>query len=329
MSPPTTSLGLRPSYAPLALWWEELRRAESRQDVRSELFALNAVLKAYGPPVATFGSVSDAVPVGVIVLRRAELCVLGLHRHFLSGATFSLQGLESLLLLGDERCEDSGERIDFAGGGQTDIQAEALRQALRTSANARRAVRVVRAVAASAVEECEDDLASAGRGGLLYRYDGLYYVQRAQAGLEDDDEEPRFELQRAPNQPPLAAGAGGGGGSRRGGGGEAEREPTTLSMHGELSGRGASAELPGAAEALLGGEQRSVGEALATLRAARDELLRQLKPAEAYLLARRSLLNQARLRSAIELLHAGDEMDEAEGGEAPCAKVPRRVSWQT
>ena len=43
-----------------------------------------------------------------------------------------------------------------------------------------------------------------------------------------------------------------------------------------------------------------------------------LQPGEAYLLARRSVLNQVRLRSAIELLHAADET-------APGCS---RVSWQ-
>ena len=45
--------------------------------------------------------------------------------------------------------------------------------------------------------------------------------------------------------------------------------------------------------------------------------IRALQPGEAYLLARRSVLNQVRLRSAIELLHAADE-------SAPCC----RGGWQ-
>ena len=89
MSPPN-SLAMRSSHPALAMWWEEMRRAEARQDVRSELFALNMVLKAYGPPTATFGALSG-FPVGMIVLRRIELCVLGLHRHFLSESSYSLQ----------------------------------------------------------------------------------------------------------------------------------------------------------------------------------------------------------------------------------------------
>ncbi len=90
MSPPPNSLTMRSSHPALAMWWEETRRAEARQDVRSELFALNMVLKAYGPPRATFGAI-PGFPVGMIVLRRMELCVLGLHRHFLSECSVTLQ----------------------------------------------------------------------------------------------------------------------------------------------------------------------------------------------------------------------------------------------
>ena len=90
MSPPPNSLTMRSSHPALAMWWEETRRTEARQDVRSELFALNMVLKAYGPPRATFGAL-PGLPVGMVVLRRMELCVLGLHRHFLSECSVTLQ----------------------------------------------------------------------------------------------------------------------------------------------------------------------------------------------------------------------------------------------
>ena len=126
-------------------------------------------------------------------------------------------------------------------------------------------------------------------------------VQRAQASIDDDDDEPRFVLQRAPGQPPLSPLAGGNRLSE-----VIDQEPSTLSMCGELGARAASTELPAAAEALLHGEQHrlSVSQALEQLRGARDGLLAALQPGEAYLLARRSVLNQVRLRSAIELLHA-------------------------
>lgn len=229
-----------------------------------------------------------------------------------------LQGVESLLLVGGDRWEDGGERIIYAGDdGQTAEQTETLRHALRNNASTRRAIRVVRAHVASAAEMDEDEslVLGAGRGGLLYRYDGLYLVQRTQAGIEDDDEEPRFVLQRAPGQPPLSALAGGNRLSE-----VLDQEPSTLSMCGELTAREASAELPAAAEALLHGAQHhlSVSQALEQLRGARDGLLAALQPGEAYLLARRSVLNQVRLRSAIELLHAADET-------APGCS---RVSWQ-
>jgi hypothetical protein len=94
MSPPPNSLTMRSSHPALAMWWEEMRRAEARQDVRSELFALNMVLKAYGPPRATFGAL-PGFPVGMVVLRRMELCVLGLHRHFLSECSVTLQAISA------------------------------------------------------------------------------------------------------------------------------------------------------------------------------------------------------------------------------------------
>ena len=63
---------MRSSHPALAMWWEETRRAEARQDVRSELFALNMVLKAYGPPRVTFGAL-PGFPVGVTLSARTWL----------------------------------------------------------------------------------------------------------------------------------------------------------------------------------------------------------------------------------------------------------------
>lgn len=329
MSPPAgTSLALRGAHPPLALYWEELRRAEAKHDARAELLALNAVLKTYGPTMGNFGNV-PGVPVGMIVLRRAELAVLGLHRHFLSEATFNALGVESLLLLGDEReCEDGGERIVYGGSGRRRNQLEASHTALRATATARRAVRVVRVVAPEELGELEEAACAADeRGGQRYRFDGLYYVQKNVVDDGDDDgDEPHFVLQRAPGQPPLAAAAGRGGKAQRSGG---EHEPTTLSLGCELAPRPAVAELPDAAEVLLqsGGERLSVQEALTMLKAARDELLAALPPAEAWLLARRSVLNQLRLRSAIELLHAGDEAPPPAGAGAGAAPASDPRSW--
>ena len=312
MSPPTTSLAVRGTHPALALWWEELRRSESRQDPRAELLALNAAIKAYGPALATFGPV-PGVPVGMIVLRRVELSVLGLHRHFLSDAAYSLQGVESLLLTGDEQCDDGGEQLVCAGVGRTAAQVEASLAALRASAKARRAVRVVRAVPPEELEVSEEQAcaADAGGSGVRYRYDGLYFVQRNAADVDDalgaGEEQPRIVLQRAPGQPPLPATARG---KRQRT--AADHEHTTLSLRGEIFEREASIELPDAAEELLSAqesarERLSVNDALELLRRARDELLAGLQPGEAYLLARRSVLNQVRVRSAIELLHAGEE----------------------
>ena len=310
--PPTTSLAVRGTHPALAMWWEELRNSESRQDVRAELIALNAVLKAYGPALATFGQV-PGVPVGMIVLRRVELSVLGLHRHIMSDATYSLQGVESLLLTGDEQCEDGGEQLVCAGFGRTAAQVEASLAALRASAKARRAVRVVRAIPSEELEVSAEQAcaADAGGSGVRYRYDGLYFVQRNAADVDDalgdGEEQPRIVLQRAPGQPSLPATARG---KRQRV--VADHEHTTLSLGGDIAAREAGTDLPDAAEVLLSArestrERLSVNDALEQLRRARDELLADLQPGEAYLLARRSVLNQVRVRSAIELLHAGEE----------------------
>lgn len=48
-------------------------------------------------------------------------------------------------------------------------------------------------------------------------------------------------------------------------------------------------------------------QALRRLHTAREAVLRQLSVQDAYVIAKRSLINQLRLRSALELVHAGDE----------------------
>ena len=65
--------------------------------------------------------------------------------------------------------------------------------------------------------------------------------------------------------------------------------------------------LPPAAEELLGTDSVTVAQAIGRLRARRSELVARLQPEEAYMLARRSVLHQSRLRTALHLLHAADE----------------------
>ena len=83
------------------------------EDARSELLALNASLHSHGAPRQVFGPPVRKTPVGFLVARRTELCTLGLHRHFLSEASFTELGVESLLLGSDVVCEDRGDRVQY------------------------------------------------------------------------------------------------------------------------------------------------------------------------------------------------------------------------
>ena len=130
-----------------------------------------------------------------------------------------------------------------------------------------------------------------------YRYDGLYAVV-------DGDDADSFVLQRGPGQPPLPLGTGSKGRRKRARAAEAG-STQTFRRYGTLATRGPIASLPAAAEALCAGEALTVGEALDRLRRARDEALAALTSADAYALARRSALNQLRVRAAVEILHAG------------------------
>jgi hypothetical protein len=68
-----------------------------------------------------------------------------------------------------------------------------------------------------------------------------------------------------------------------------------------------------AASAGAHGSSLSVGEAITTLRELRASLVDQLTPADAYVLAKRSLWHQLTVRSAVELL------ERAPGGR-PCKR---------
>jgi hypothetical protein len=95
--------------AAATLFQEELRKSQARGDTRADAVALNAVIRAHGVPRAVFGPPN--VGVGHSAGGRAELCVLGLHRHFLSAASYTVQGVESILVVDGAHCEDLGERV--------------------------------------------------------------------------------------------------------------------------------------------------------------------------------------------------------------------------
>ena len=114
---------------------------------RADLVALNASLKAKPPPMLQFGD--SLAPVGTSLPKRTDLCLIGLHRHFLSAAAYTPQGVESLLV--DEQrpgdsCDDLGERLVYRGCGEAAAQRAACLRALRQNVKDRRTVRVLRVV---------------------------------------------------------------------------------------------------------------------------------------------------------------------------------------
>ena len=52
--------------------------------LRKDLFALNSAIRKGNAPTAT-----SSAPVGQVCANRVTLCTLGLHRHFLSDATYT------------------------------------------------------------------------------------------------------------------------------------------------------------------------------------------------------------------------------------------------
>ena len=86
-----------------------------KRDPRAELQALNEALQSRGTPPLAFGAPPSAA-VGSVASNRAELCLRGLHRHFVSDATLTCQGVESLVLTPSFACDDQGERVYLRGG---------------------------------------------------------------------------------------------------------------------------------------------------------------------------------------------------------------------
>ena len=91
--------------AAATLFQEELRKSQARGDTRADAVALNAVIRAHGVPRAVFGPPN--VAVGHSAGGRAELCVLGLHRHFLSAASYTVHAFWSFALFQPRRLSRS------------------------------------------------------------------------------------------------------------------------------------------------------------------------------------------------------------------------------
>ena len=270
-------------------------------DIRA-LLDFNAALRRDGMPSSSFGA-PRGLPVGYVASRRPELCTLGLHRFFLSEATFTPQGVESLLLLPDTPRDDRGERIYYTP------QAPALHHAFASNAEHRRPVRVVRLVSSS----------SAPRSGSVrrdgFRYDGLYSVApvdeaataAASGAAPPANTAPRFLLLRLPDQLPLPPGVGN---YTRAVG--ASDDPATadivpLQLYAEIFEAPSATTLPPLAEGWITEDAASgdlsLADAYRRLHAAREALLSQLLPQDAYALLKRSASNQVRLVSGLDLTH--------------------------
>eukprot|EP00966_Prymnesium_polylepis_P080642 1868616-Prymnesium_polylepis.1 len=140
-------------------------------------------MRAHGPPVQSFGA--PPVKIGHVAGSRAELCVLGLHRHIFSEACYTALGMESLVLQ-PEQAVASARDGAAAHAGHTDLGERVLFRAtearhlaltaLGVNAERQQPVRLVRAVR----EPRGGAPSSATRQGhgrvLQYRYDGLYLV---------------------------------------------------------------------------------------------------------------------------------------------------------
>lgn len=188
MSEPTGLAGPNQVQLALARWRYEMQR--QRQGEHGSAKALNAVLRAHGPPQATFGSDGVRCEVGQAFRERVELALSGLHRHFLSSCAYTREGgVESIILDGLHDVLDEG--ASFFLSPRPDPSApsgtwEAIQDALATNARLERPVRTIRA----------SQLTSSYRPESGFRYDGLYLPRRSGS-------RGRWAFVRLPNQHPL------------------------------------------------------------------------------------------------------------------------------
>jgi len=95
------------------------------------------------------------------------------------------QGVESIVIAPETRCDDHGERIYYYGCGSDAKQLASCRAALAASAVSQRPVRVVRVASGNAAAlALRAARLNANRRRDVYRYDGLYTVRR-NAAMDD------------------------------------------------------------------------------------------------------------------------------------------------
>ena len=280
-------------------------------DRRMLLGAVATRMRHQGVPQPHFGHI-NSIHVNTHLPSRLHLLDAQIHRHFLSFATTTALGLESILLSSQETdvYDDQNDRVHLGlpahrhEDAPLDAPAASLLCALAENLRRKQPVRVVRAVA-----ERADSHAAGLRPPRQcdlehhFRYDGVYEVHRA------EPQQPfAFVLRRAPGQPSLPRAA-----RRTEGAAAAAAVPTAadnpkaalrplgLLAHGPLP----SGRLPPCAEEVLAGvPEPSIDDALTCLRAARDELLSRLGPHGRFEHSRRALEAHVCSRRATELLHA-------------------------
>lgn len=322
-------------------------------DPKSELMALNAALRSHGAPQLQFGPPQKKMRVGQVMSHRAELCSLGLHRHFLSEASFTELGVESLLLTPDVNCEDRGDRVQYVP------RNAALQAAFKANAKNGRPVRIIRPAARSGSGGSGGPGGSGG--GRSYRYDGVYAVvadgssdtlpvpdaaaataagsSKSNSGDAAAVEAAKVVLLRAPDQAPLPHGVGNVPWTKPGKSAERAKAPP-MSLVGEIiEAPRPKTLLPEYAEQCLIGEDGSgviadmtVGEALSKLIAAREALLKTLSPEELYGIMKRNAMNQLRIRGAIRQLcqpHHGSYAELPSNAPMPAPSAVLRKPWPT
>ncbi|KAL1519423.1 hypothetical protein AB1Y20_022946 [Prymnesium parvum] len=303
---------------PHALFLEEQRKAIARGELRADVIGLNAVLRAHGAPGLAFGA--PPLDVGQVFTSRAEMCAAALHRHFLSEATYTALGVESLVVLASDDQStahaDHGERIYF----RPSDQRQGCLAALPMNAKEQRPVRVIRAayppiaLPSSATRQQQSKR-------LIFRYDGLYLVlHHAQPQLEESLPQCSFMLVRQAGQAPLSVSFTAAPRKR-----QREEIVPPLSLVGSLLPSAPSEALPPVAEQECGGSSTvMIHEALEQLLRARANLLNKLTPQEILALAKRIESNHTRVRQAIEQVHGAHET-ASDGIKHALASLPCRL----
>ena len=210
------------------------------------------------------------------------------------------QGIESILLSNSTNFVDTGIAIHT-----TQNTAEELSQTLQRNEACNRPVRVIRVV--------HDETRSANSDGqssdrsVMYRYDGLYSPCADQTAGASDKEvagKKAFTLHRVLGQPELISDRIPEKKLQKTGAVTNDHDIPPLEMLMAVEVYVPQFQSSTSAAALVGAQHLPIEEALSKLYHARAQLIKQLNTKGRYMLIRRQLLRELRVRSAVELLHA-------------------------